>query len=135
MTAFLDACAIIYQVEAVAPYQARLAALLAALRRSEPGLVLVASRLSRIECRSKPLHERHAELLGRYDAFLGADGLLIVEITADVVDLATAIRAEFRLKTPDAIQAASALTLGAGTVFVTSDPIFERVHGLDVRLL
>ena len=135
MTAFLDACAITYQVEGVAPYQARLATLLSALREAEPGLVLAVSRLSWIACRAKPLHERQSDVLARYDAFLGADGLLVVEITADVVDVATGMRAEYRLRTPDAIQAASALTLGPGTVSVTNDPIFERAPGLDVRLL
>jgi predicted nucleic acid-binding protein len=135
LTAFLDACAILYQVEAVAPYHARLAALLGGLRQSEPGLAVAASRLSLLECRAQPLRARHADLLARYDAFLGADGLLIVEITAEVVDFATALRAESGLKTPDALQAACALTLGADTVLVTNDPLFRRVRGLDVRLL
>jgi predicted nucleic acid-binding protein len=135
LTAFLDACAIIDQVEAVPPFQARLAALLGALRGADPGLALAVSRLSWIECRSKPLQERVPDVLARYDAFLDADGLVVIELTADLIDLATGMRAEYRLKTPDAIQAASALMLGAGTVFVTNDPVFERVRGLDVRLL
>lgn len=135
MIAFLDACAIIYQVEAVAPFQSRLASLLAALRAAEPTLGLAVSRLSWIECRAKPLRERQAELLARYDTFLGADNLVVVELTADVVDFATALRAQHGLKTPDALQAASALTLGAGTFFVTNDPRFERVPNLAVKLL
>jgi predicted nucleic acid-binding protein len=135
LIALLDACAVIYQVEAVAPFQARLAALLDALRTAHPGLVVAVSRLSWIECRTKPLRERQAEVLARYDAFLGASDLLVVELTAEVIDVATALRAEYGLRTPDALQAASALVLGRDTPFVTNDPTFTRVRGLDVRLL
>jgi predicted nucleic acid-binding protein len=135
LIALLDACAIIYQVEAVAPFQARLAALLAALRGAHPDLGLAISRLSWIECRTKPLRERQPDILARYDTFLGASDLLVVEITAEIIDIATAIRAEHGLRTPDSIQAASAVALGAGTAFVTNDPTFARIRGLEVKLL
>lgn len=135
MIAFLDACAIIYQVEAIAPYQERLASLLTGLRAADPALEIAVSRLSWIECRAKLLRDRAAEVLARYDTFLTADNLLVVEITPDVVDLATAIRAEHGLRTPDSLQAAAALALGAGTVFVTNDATFQRVPNLEVSLL
>lgn len=135
MIALLDACAVIYQVEAVAPFQAHLAAVLGELRAAHPDLGLAVSRLSWIECRTKPLRERQPAVLARYDAFLGASDLLVVELTAEVIDVATALRAEYGLRTPDALQAASALVLGSGTPFVTNDPTFTRVRGLDVRLL
>ncbi|MFO1361713.1 MAG: PIN domain-containing protein [Burkholderiales bacterium] len=135
MIALLDACAIIYQVEGVAPFQARLAALLGTLRAAHPGLGLAVSRLSWIECRTKPLRERQPHILARYDNFLNAADLAVVEITAEIVDVATALRAEHGLRTPDSIQAASAMALGAGTAFVTNDPTFARIRGLEVKLL
>ncbi|HET9041888.1 MAG TPA: PIN domain-containing protein [Burkholderiales bacterium] len=135
MIALLDACAIIYQIEAAVPFHARLASLLGTVRASQPDLQLAVSRLSWIECRAKPLRDRQAEVLARYDAFLGAADLMIVEITAEIVDIATAVRAEYGLRTPDAIQAASALACGGGTLFVTNDPVFTRIRGIDVRLI
>lgn len=135
MIALLDACAVIYQVEAVAPFQARLAECLAALRAAHPDLALAVSRMSWIECRAKPLREREREVLARYDAFLGASDLIAVDLTAELIDIATALRAEYNLRTPAAIQAASALLLGTDTFFITNDPAFTRVGGLDVRLL
>lgn len=135
MIVLLDACAIIYQVEGVAPFQARLAALLGALRTAEPDLRLAVSRLSWIECRTKPLRERQSAVLERYDAFLGAADLVVVEITAEIIDIATALRADHGLRTPDSIQAASAVALGADTAFVTNDPTFARIRGLEVKLL
>ena len=54
----------------------------------------------------------------------------IVELTAAVVDTATTLRASYVLKTPDALQAASALSLGDDVVFVTADLGFARLSGL-----
>lgn len=39
------------------------------------------------------------------------------------------------LKTPDAIQAATALALSQNPVFITNDASFARVAALDLRLL
>ena len=41
---------------------------------------------------------------------------------------------EYNLKTPDALQAATALTCGA-TGFISNDPAFQRVAGLEVIVL
>ncbi|MCG5516957.1 MULTISPECIES: hypothetical protein [unclassified Ectothiorhodospira] len=51
------------------------------------------------------------------------------------VSLAAVIRVRHGLRTPDALQAASCLQLGAGHVLLTGDAMFERVHGLNVRVL
>jgi predicted nucleic acid-binding protein len=39
------------------------------------------------------------------------------------------------LRTPDALQAASCLELGAGHLMLTGDAMFERICGLNVRAL
>jgi hypothetical protein len=93
LIALLDACAIIYQVEAAAPFHARLAALLGSARASHPDLELAVSRLSWIECRA--LRERQTEALARYDAFRRGRPS-IVEITAEIVDVATAVTRRIR---------------------------------------
>jgi predicted nucleic acid-binding protein len=58
-----------------------------------------------------------------------------VELTKDVVELATAIRVRHGLRTPDALQASSGLQLGPKHVFLTGDAAFKRVAGLSVVLL
>jgi predicted nucleic acid-binding protein len=57
-------------------------------------------------------------------------------ITPDlwIADRAAQARAEHNLTTPDAIQAATALTMEA-TGFVTNDRVFTRVQGLDILVL
>ena len=57
-----------------------------------------------------------------------------VELTLPVADAAARLRAEFNLKTPDAIQAASALALQA-TGFISNDPAFKRLKNLEVLIL
>ena len=81
------------------------------------------------------MRERDADVLARYDAFLAAPDLEVVEVTPEIVDVATALRSEYGLRTPDAIQAASAFALGSGLAFVTNDRTFSRIRGLEVRLL
>ncbi len=52
----------------------------------------------------------------------------------DVAALAARLRADYRLKTPDAIQAATAVHAKA-SAFITSDPVFHRVIELDVLVV
>lgn len=134
LTVFLDACAIIYRVEAVAPFHLRFNALLQELA-STGDHNLAASRLSLLECRTKPLRDGDAGLLACYDRFFHSAGLTIVELSPKVIDLATQIRAHFMLRTPDAIQAASCLVLGRDTHFVTADSAFAKVAGLRLQLI
>lgn len=57
-------------------------------------------------------------------------------IPADLktADQAARLRAEFRLRTPDALQAATALEFEA-TGFVTNDAVFKRVPGFETLVL
>ena len=52
----------------------------------------------------------------------------------EVADEAARMRATYRLKTPDAIQAATAIYSKA-TAFITNDPVFRRVKEMDSLVL
>jgi predicted nucleic acid-binding protein len=54
--------------------------------------------------------------------------------TVAIARRAAIIRAEFNLRTPDAIHAATALISGA-TALITNDHMFRRIPGLEVVLL
>lgn len=51
-----------------------------------------------------------------------------------IASLAAALRADYRLQTPDALIAATAISRNA-SAFITNDPIFKRVPGLDILVL
>ena len=54
--------------------------------------------------------------------------------TLEIADLGARLRAEHNLRTPDALQAATALSGGA-TGFVSNDPVFQRLGNLEVVIL
>ncbi|MSQ73406.1 MAG: PIN domain-containing protein [Betaproteobacteria bacterium] len=135
MILFFDACAVIYQVELAEPYYRRLKTLIARTLKSHPDARIAVSRLSWMECRVEPLRAGDTQRLQRFDEFFGLDGLLIVEINADVIETATRLRAATGLKAADAIQAGCALALPGPTLFVTNNAAFDRVPGLDVLLV
>ncbi|MDN5842085.1 MAG: PIN domain-containing protein [Alcaligenaceae bacterium] len=70
-----------------------------------------------------------------FDGFFAQQDLVWVELSREVVELAAAIRVRHGLRTPDALQAASCLQLGAEHVLLTGDAEFQRVQGLNVVVL
>jgi len=135
MTFFLDANIVIYRVEAVEPFNQQLRATLQELVAQYPNAGFAVSRLSLMECLVKSLREQNAADIERYRSFFASSGLQIVEISALVIESATVLRARHGLRTPDAIQAASALSLKGPLTFLTGDRHFRKVPGLNVRLV
>ena len=135
MIGFLDASALIYLVDGEASWALAAQATLRQLASEGTGLQLAVSRLSGLECRVGPLRRGDQASLDRFDALFDQPELLIVELSAPVVDLATRLRANYGLRTPDALQAACCLQLGPDAVMISGDAGFQRVQALQVRLI
>ncbi|MEY4980458.1 MAG: hypothetical protein RLZZ352_2728 [Pseudomonadota bacterium] len=136
MKLFLDACALIYRFEGAHAFRQATILLLQQLTARQTAVELAVSRLSVMECRIKPLREGDGVLLQRYTDFFAS--VQILELDAAVVDVATHLRARHGLKTPDALQAATALVwqrTGDEVLFVTADQGFDRVPALAVRTI
>jgi uncharacterized protein len=131
MIAFLDSNALIYYFEGAQGFRQAVVDVLQSIKTSDAQAQVAVSRLGVMECRVKPLREANRALLAQYDNFFNQ--VRIVELTAAVVTNATVIRASTHLKTPDALQAACAMSLGVECSFVTGDEGFTRVPGLTVR--
>lgn len=134
MILFLDACIVVYWIEAPDPFHARLMKRLGALRTQYPDASFAVSRLSWMECMVKPLRDDDQALISEYNAFFDAAQLRMVELTASVVQRATLLRARYALKTPDALQAACALELPGESLFLTNDKNFKKVPGLQLEI-
>jgi predicted nucleic acid-binding protein len=132
---FLDACIIIYWIEASDPLRARLNAHLHVLRERAPDATFAVSRLSWLECMVKPLRDNDEALANEYRAFFEAGQLKVVELTPTVIERAASLRARNGLKTPDALQAACALELEGEVLFVTNDESFRKVPDLRVEIM
>lgn len=130
---FLDASAIIYLLEGDPAAQAAVRETLRALRTPGRSSPLAVSALSRLECRVRPVRDGDRALLERYDAFFADPGLVVIALDTAVLDRAAELRAHHRLRTPDALQAASLLVADEQGDFVTGDDDFRAVPGLRVH--
>jgi len=133
--AFFDASALIYFVEGSEPFASRVRRELARLLKQFPTLDAAVSRLSWLECRVKPARDEDLETLARFDSYFANPSLAWVELSRDVVELATEIRIRHDLRTPDALQAACCLQFGPEHVFITGDSAFKKVVALNVHVL
>src|SRR5947209_8772098 len=97
MRVYPDAVAVIYKVERKAPFDRLVDA-----RLTVPGTVIVASELTRMECRVMPLRHGDSALLAAFDTFFAS--VVMVDLTTAVFDKAAEIRARHpTIKTPDAL--------------------------------
>lgn len=108
---YLDACVVIYLVERHRDYADALRQRLFTPSGS-PAVTPVLCELVRMECRIKPVREGDQDLIDRYDAFFGTAGLVWVPMNRAVFDRATVMRADHRLRTPDALHLAAAMESG-----------------------
>ena len=133
MRLYLDASTIIYSIEAASPFRDTVIDRIARLTASA-GASVFTSRLSRLECRVKPLRDSDARLIGLYDDFFTRGPVRVIEIGVTVVERATDLRVRYRFKTPDAIHLATAIEERAD-VFLTGDRNLHRCTELNVEVL
>lgn len=129
---YLDANIVIRLVEGDVAARAPLVTRLASSLRV-PGS-LTTSRLSRLECRSKPLRAGDFATLAQFDVFFAGVELVLAEVSPAVIERATDIRARYNIKTPDALHYATAIEVGA-TVFLTGDRTLSRCVEVAVEVL
>ena len=120
MRVYLDTAPVIYLVEEVPNYVE-----LVDKRVSVADVIQVASDLTRMECRVKPLREGNTALLHDYDDYFAEVVAEIVVLSHAVIDRATDIRARYGFRTPDAIHLAAAVLSGCD-VFLTNDYRLQR---------
>lgn len=135
MIAFFDASALIYLIEGKEPFASKVRQQLTATATTYPDLGAAVSRLTWLECRVGPMKTNDSKTLAAYDSFFARPDLVWLELTKDVMELAAAVRVKHGLRTPDALQAASCMQLGADHLFLSGDGAFRRVSGLNTKIL
>ncbi|MBC7784879.1 MAG: type II toxin-antitoxin system VapC family toxin [Burkholderiales bacterium] len=120
--AYLDASAIIRIVQGAAH-------LSDAIRQLVSGHEVVSSVVSITECLCGPLRDRDEPILTLYRGFFAATGIELIPVDDALAQSAAQLRAEFRLRTPDAIHFATALARQCNT-FLTSDRDFTNLDGV-----
>ncbi len=129
---YIDAAPLIYSVEQHLEYAALLEPL---WKASETGQIqIVGSQLLLVEVLTGVLKRNDSELLSDYEQVLQASELQLLPITISILREAARLRATINLKTPDAIHAATALSVGCSQL-ITNDADFRRIANLNVIVL
>ena len=129
----LDTSVFIYQVEANARYVGLTDPVFAWLERRDHSAVTSTITMAELlvpayRTGGDPQVDEFYALLSTYP------NLDWVAPSLEIADIAARIRATRRLRTPDAMQAATALHARA-TGLITNDPVFERVDGVEALVL
>jgi len=131
---FLDACTIIYLIESQEQLGQKTRLLLTQALQNKAQLIV--SRLSFLECRVLPLKTKDDDLLRLYNEFFKLPSLQVIELTEDVINVATDLRASYSssLRTPDALQLACALK-GKADTFLTGDKKLSVIQEIEVLVI
>ena len=123
----------IYQLEAHPRYDALTGVIFSWLEAS--GHSAVTSAITMTELLVQPYARKDEALVERYYGLLATFPHLDWNAPSlSTAGLAARLRADYRMRTPDALQAATALESGA-TAFLTNDAIFKRVQGFEALVL
>lgn len=135
MNLFLDACVIIYLIEAREPFFSTVQTTLQAINDENASTSIVVSRLSLLECLVNPLKRQEAFIIEQYRSFFSRQDLKIVELVPELVEKALWLRVRYNLRIPDALQVSSALLLPGEHLFLTGDRSLTRVVELNSRII
>jgi predicted nucleic acid-binding protein len=129
----LDTSVFIYQLEGNARYLALTDPVFSWLERA--GHEAVTSTITMTEL-LVPSYRENDEY--RVDSFYGLlstyPNLRWIAPDLETADLAAKLRAQYRLRTPDALQAATAIRANV-TAMITNDPAFARIAEFDTAVL
>jgi predicted nucleic acid-binding protein len=129
----LDTCVFVYQLEANPKYLPLTRPIFVWLEQSESKAIT--STVAMTELLVQPYRDQDIPRVDNCYALLSVfPNLVWAPTTLEIADVAARIRAEYRLKTPDALMAATAVVYGT-TGIVTNDASFRRVKGLEPLLL
>jgi len=123
----VDSAPIIYVLDGHPKLAKRFAPLFERHARGEISLAVTTMTIA--EVLTGPVSAGEETLAKRYRVVL--ESWQVVDLTAEIAESAARLRRPFQLKLPDAIQAASALAIGAEAL-VTHDRDFSRLTSLPV---
>jgi predicted nucleic acid-binding protein len=95
----------------------------------------ITSTLTLLEVLVHPFRAGNQVLAEKYrDILLSSPGLITFEISHEISEMASRLRAKYSIRTPDAIQMAVGIRYGA-TNFLTNDPRLRKVTEIKVLIL
>jgi predicted nucleic acid-binding protein len=130
---FLDTAPLIYFIEGNSQYQEKLNQIFDS--NDNGHFVFITSSITLLEVLVKPLREGQIKLVEKYVNILtNARGIEIFDITKTISIKAAELRAKYNLRTPDAIQLATAIEFNAN-YFLTNDIRLKSVVEINSIIL
>jgi predicted nucleic acid-binding protein len=100
-----------------------------------PGAQAVTSTITLTELLVQPYRDSDQQRIDAYNGLLTTHPQIEwIAPNLDIADLAARFRALYKLKTPDAIQSATAAQAHVSCL-ITNDPIFKRVNAFEVLVM
>lgn len=129
----LDTTPLIYLIEEHPVYLERVRSFFRSMDRAE--FTVVTSTVTLLEVLVHPFRHQDVKLAEQYrNILLNARGLTTVSMSADIAEEAARLRAAYKIRTPDAIQVATALHEGASHL-LTNDVRLRPLTELQVLIL
>lgn len=129
---YLDASGFIYSAERIEPYRTLLEPM---WRQADGGrFTIVSSDLVVLETLVKPIRDSDMFLKALFNSLFDSNAVNLIPATRDIWEQSAVLRASTGLKTPDALHAATALSVRCD-LFITNDTDFRRVENLPVTVL
>ncbi len=128
-TVLVDTAPFIYILESHPQFAEQFVGLFEAAAKGELNLAL--STITLAEVLTGPYKAGQTALAKRYEKALSL--YTVIPVSPSIAALAAQLRAQYRLKLPDAIQLATALDVGAAA-FVTHDRDFSHVAGIAILM-
>ena len=122
---YLDTCMVIGLIEGDSEQRI-------ALKKYLSGTTVFSSELVRLEARLLAVRENNSSLLKLYDNFFSVCNF--VDLNRPVFDLATTLRAENNLKTPDALHLAAAIESNCSE-FCTNDKHLLKISRQHIKVI
>lgn len=129
---YVDTSVVIYSVEKFPNYSPLLEPLWLSL--SSGNIQMFSSELILMETLVVPLRNSDTTLINAYEQLLLSSEMQLIPIGQSILREAANLRATTSLRTPDAIHAATALSINC-TLFLTNDKNFRNIPNLPVVVL
>lgn len=130
---YIEAAPLIYYIEENAAYIERMDAIVSLIDRAP--LEAVSSVITLTEVLNQPMKLARADLERAYrDILLNSNRFHLLDVTTAIADVAARLRAEYSLRTPDALHVATALQSNCD-LFLTNDSAIKRVAAIRVVTL
>lgn len=130
---FLDTAPLIYFIEAKEPYFSKILPLFAANDRGT--FQFISSTLTLEEVLVAPFRENKTQLITKYEtALTQSPNIKLYDIDQQVAKKAAQLRASYQVKTPDALQLATAIVYQAD-FFISNDKQLKKVVEVPVLIL